>query len=176
MRVPFQAWTLALAGTLICTGCQRESGATARSSFESPGAAAQEFAEAVRKGDKASMAAILGPDSGPLLNPGDTVAGGNERKAFIMAYDNQRLLVPAGPEAFTLEVGATRWPLPLPIVTDGESWKFDAKGGMRELVLRRISPTGSSMSRPAVLHPLAGSEVFSCHLASSSRTSTCAER
>ena len=138
MRVPFQAWTLALAGTLICTGCQRESGATARSSFESPGAAAQEFAEAVRKGDKASMAAILGPDSGPLLNPGDTVAGGNERKAFIMAYDNQRLLVPAGPEAFTLEVGATRWPLPLPIVKDGESWKFDAKGGMRELVLRRI--------------------------------------
>jgi hypothetical protein len=138
MKISFQAWTLALAGTLICTGCERDGRATVRSSFESPAAAAQEFAAAVREGDKARMTALLGPDSGPLLNPGDTVEGGNERKAFIMAYDNQRLLVPAGPDAFTLEVGATRWPLPMPIVKDGETWKFDSQSGMRELVLRRI--------------------------------------
>ena len=137
MKVPFRAFTLALAGALTCTSCEKANDTT-RTAFESPGVAAQEFAEAVRKGDKARMAALLGPESGPLLNPGDTVAGGNERKAFIMAYDNQRLLVPAGADAFTLEVGATRWPLPLPIVKDGEAWKFDGKTGVRELVLRRI--------------------------------------
>jgi hypothetical protein len=137
MKATMHALTLALAGTLLSAGCQ-QGASESRTTFESPGAAAQEFAEAVRKGDKARMAELLGPESGPLLNPGDTVEGGNERKAFIMAYDNQRLLVPAGTDAFTLEVGATRWPLPLPITREGEGWKFDSKTGMRELVLRRI--------------------------------------
>lgn len=137
MKAPIHAWTLALAGALVCAGCAERADAT-RTTFESPAAAAQEFAEAVRKGDKSRMAALLGAESGPLLNPGDTVEGGNERKAFIAAYDNQRLLVPAGPDTFTLEVGATRWPLPLPIKKEGDGWKFDTSSGMRELVLRRI--------------------------------------
>jgi hypothetical protein len=139
MRVPIQSFTLALAGALICLGCTQDGGeATARSSFESPAAAAQDFAEAVRKGDKASMAAMLGPESAPLLNPGDTVEGGNERKSFVQAYDSVRVLVPAGPDAFILEVGAGRWPLPLPLVKDGAAWKFDTSTGLREMVLRRI--------------------------------------
>ena len=48
------------------------------------------------------------------------------------------LLVPAGPEAFFLEVGGGRWPLPLPIVKTDDGWKFDTNTGIRELVLRRI--------------------------------------
>src|SRR5262245_66621292 len=96
-------FTLALAGALACSGCGPGGSAT-RTTFDSPGAAAQEFAEAVRTGDKPRLAALLGPESGPLLNPGDTVEGGNERKAFVTAYDSQRLLVPAGTDSFTLEV------------------------------------------------------------------------
>jgi Protein of unknown function (DUF2950) len=140
MKVPIHALTLAIAGTLVCVGCAKDGGASAavRSSFESPGAAAQDFAEAVRTGDKPGLAAMLGPESAPLLNPGDTVQGGNERKSFAQAYDSQRVLVPAGPDAFTLEVGGGRWPLPLPIVKDGNSWRFDTKTGVREMVLRRI--------------------------------------
>jgi hypothetical protein len=49
-----------------------------------------------------------------------------------------RLLVPAGPDAFILEVGGGRFPLPLPIVKTDGGWKFDTKTGIRELVLRRI--------------------------------------
>ena len=139
MKVAVRAFSLALAGALIVTGCARqEDGGAARSTFESPAAAAQEFAEAVRKGDKAAMTTILGPESAPLLNPGDTVEGGTERRSFVQAYDSVRVLVPAGPDAYVLEVGAGRWPLPLPIVKDGEAWKFDTKTGIRELVLRRI--------------------------------------
>ncbi len=139
MKASFTACTLAIAGTLICLGCAKDGdGAATRSTFESPGAAAQDFAEAVRKGDKSALAAILGPESAPLLNTGDTVQGGNERKSFVMAYDSQRVLVPAGNDAFTLEVGGDRWPLPLPIVKDGETWRFDTKTGIHELVLRRV--------------------------------------
>jgi hypothetical protein len=137
MKVPSHALTLALSGAIFLGGCANEGGGTSHSSFASPGAAAQEFAEAVRKDDKASLSAMLGPESAPLLNP-DTVQGGNERKSFLQAYDSVRLLVPAGPEAFFLEVGAGRWPLPLPIVKSGNEWKFDTRTGIRELVLRRI--------------------------------------
>jgi hypothetical protein len=139
MKLRFQAFAPAIVGILICVGCAKDGGTTAvRSSFESPAVAAQEFAEAIRKGDKASMSAMLGPESAPLLNPGDTVQGGTERKSFVQAYDSLRVLVPAGPDAYILEVGGGRWPLPLPIVKNGDAWKFDTHTGVREMVLRRI--------------------------------------
>lgn len=136
MKFPSGVLILFAAGTLT-GGCAQQAD-PGHTGFDSPGAAAQEFAEAVRKGDKTRLAALLGPESAPLLNPGDTVAGGNERKSFVQAYDSVRLLVPAGPDTYFLEVGAGRWPLPLPIVREGSGWKFDTRTGIRELVLRRI--------------------------------------
>jgi len=130
---------LALATAMACTGCGGKQGpGSDKTTFDSPGAAAQAFAEAVRSGDKARLTALLGPESAPLLNPGDTVQGGLERRSFLQAYDSVRLLVPAGPDAFILEVGGGRWPLPLPIVKVDGSWKFDTNTGIREMVLRRI--------------------------------------
>jgi len=131
---------LAFAAALLCSGCEPAAGPASADPtlFESPGAAAMEFAEAVRAGDMARLSAMLGPESAAMLNTGDPVQAGNERKAFIEAYDAQKLLVPAGPDAFTLEVGGRRWPLPLPIVKTGDAWKFDTRSGIREIVLRRI--------------------------------------
>jgi hypothetical protein len=135
MKLPLRALVLL---ALTCMGCsERESSAAATTSFDSPGAAAAAFAEAVRSGDQSRLSAMLGPESTQLLNPGDTVQGGNERKSFLEAYDSQRLLVPSG-EAFILEVGPNRWPLPMPIVKGETGWKFDTQGGLRELVLRRV--------------------------------------
>ena len=129
---------LALAG-IVVSGCGPKGNPDAtRTSFDSPGAAAVEFSEAVRAGDKARLAALLGPESGPLLNPGDTVEGATERRSFVQAYDSVRVLVPAGPDAYILQVGGGRWPLPLPIVKDGATWKFDTRTGIREMVLRRV--------------------------------------
>lgn len=132
------AYLLTLAGVAL-SGCGQKANEDAtRTTFDSPGAVAVEFSEAVRHGDRARLAALLGPESAPLLNPGDTVEGGNERKSFVMAYDSVRVLVPAGPDAYILQVGAGRWPLPLPIVKEGQTWKLDTKTGIREMVLRRI--------------------------------------
>jgi len=131
LALPVALLLVALSG---CGGVKTQSGPV----FDSPGAAAQEFAEAVRTGDKARLATMLGPESAPLLNPGDTVQGGNERKSFLQAYDSVRLLVPAGADTYHLEVGGGRWPLPLAIVKGDGGWKFDTRSGIRELVLRRI--------------------------------------
>jgi len=138
MKLFFRALTPVLFTALLCAGCGKQGAAQSGPVFDSPGAAAVAFSQAVRTGDKARMATMLGPESGPLLNPGDTVQGQSERKSFLMAYDSVRLLVPAGPETFFLEVGGGRYPLPLPIVKTDGGWKFDTKSGLRELVLRRI--------------------------------------
>jgi hypothetical protein len=130
---------LVLAG-VAASGCSQQATTqdATRTTFDSPGAAAVEFSEAVRTGNKTRLAALLGPESAPLMNPGDTVEGANERRSFVMAYDSVRVLVPAGPDTYILQVGGGRWPLPLPIVRDGEHWKFDTRTGVREMVLRRI--------------------------------------
>jgi Protein of unknown function (DUF2950) len=140
MKISLGSAAVACAAALLCASCGQKSGSTSADpgTFDSAGSAAVEFSEAIRAGDKARLAAILGPESAPLLNPGDTVQGGTERKSFLQAYDSVKLLVPAGPDAFILEVGAGRWPLPLPIIKSGAGWKFDTKTGIREMVLRRI--------------------------------------
>jgi len=137
MKISLQGSAVVLAATLLCA-CDHESAGGGPSTFHSPGAAAVAFSEAVRTGNRAALTAMLGPDSAPLLNTGDTIQGGNERKAFVLAYDSQRVLVPAGQDSYFLEVGPGRWPLPLPIVKNGDAWKFDTNTGIRELVLRRV--------------------------------------
>jgi len=137
MKISLQGSAVILAATLLCA-CDHESAGGGPSTFDSPGAAAVALSNAVRTGNVEALTAMLGPESAPLLNTGDTIQGGNERKAFLQAYDSQRVLVPAGQGAYFLEVGAGRWPLPLPIVKNGDAWKFDTNTGIRELVLRRV--------------------------------------
>jgi hypothetical protein len=137
MKISLQGSAVVLAATLLCA-CDHDSAGGSSSTFDSPGAAAVAFSEAVRSGNREALTAMLGPESAPLLNTGDTIQGGNERKAFVLAYDSQRVLVPGGQDTYFLEVGAGRWPLPLPIVKNGDAWKFDTNTGIRELVLRRV--------------------------------------
>src|SRR3954470_2084231 len=107
----------ALAVALMSSGCGNKNSARSdQTVFATPGDAAVEFYQAVRNGDKARLAALLGPESGPMVSPGDSVQGGTERSSFLQAYDSVKLLVPAGPNAYILQVGAGRWPLPMPIV------------------------------------------------------------
>jgi len=125
-------------GAALIAGCGGNSEPKVTGTFDSPGAAAVEFAEAVRAGDRAKLAIILGQDSDMLVNAGDPVQGGNERQAFLQAYDSQRVLVPSGDNAFILEVGGSRWPLSIPIVKTEGGWKFDTAASVREMLLRRI--------------------------------------
>lgn len=129
--------SLTIGAFVLCAGCGAKAEKPITGVFDSPGAAAVEFAEAVRAGDRPRLATILGPDSDMLVNAGDPVQGGNERQAFLLAYDSQRVLVPAG-DAYILEVGGSRWPLSIPIVKTEGGWKFDTQASVREMLLRRI--------------------------------------
>jgi hypothetical protein len=38
----------------------------------------------------------------------------------------------------TLSVGADDWPVPIPLVADGDQWRFDALAGLDEILVRRV--------------------------------------
>jgi Protein of unknown function (DUF2950) len=55
----------------------------------------------------------------------------------VEAYDAGHTLVANG-DTVTVRVGADDWPLPIPLVKQGERWRFDARQGREEIIARRI--------------------------------------
>ena len=111
--------------------------AVAPKRFASPELATQAFVTAVRAGDTRALTAILGSSARPLLSSADPVADRQSRETFVRAYDAAHELVTNGNVA-TLHVGDDRWAFPIPVIKDGDRWRFDARQGREEIVARRI--------------------------------------
>jgi hypothetical protein len=111
---------------------------TAQKHFKSPEEAAQALAVAVKAHDRAALLALLGSDAEGIIDSGDPVADREAGKRFASAYDTKHALEKKGDAEAVLEVGADRWPLPIPIVKDANGWRFDGEAGEDEIVSRRI--------------------------------------
>jgi hypothetical protein len=81
---------------------------------------------------------VLGPDSADLIDSGDAVADKNARDDFLAAYQAKSNLVPVDENTTSLQIGNDDWPFPIPLVKEGESWRFDTEAGYDELINRRI--------------------------------------
>jgi hypothetical protein len=112
----------------------------AQKTFTSAKAAADAFVAAAEKYDVEALEAILGPDGTDVVTTEDAVQDKNEATAFA-AKAREKLAVvvdPKSPRLATLIAGAGEWPMPIPIVKDGKTWRFDTVGGREEMLLRRI--------------------------------------
>lgn len=113
-------------------------GTPVQKTFESPEAGVNALVEAVRANDLNMLRAILGPHSRRLVSSGDDVADAQNREAFLKAYgDANRIALEADTQA-TLLIGNDEWPLPIPLVKTGGRWRFDARQGAKEILVRRI--------------------------------------
>jgi hypothetical protein len=106
--------------------------------FETPQAAVDTLVAAARAENEAELRRVLGPDSTELLSSGDDVADANGRAEFLRLYDEKHKLESTSEDSVTLDVGATDWPLPIPIVKGEQGWYFDTKAGLDEMLSRRI--------------------------------------
>jgi hypothetical protein len=106
-------------------------------SFASPEEATGALMAATRKGDLKAMQAILGPDSGPLVQSGDAVADRRGRERFLESYEAAHRVDVQGAKAVLL-VGKDEWPMPIPLVKGANGWRFDATRGKEEILNRRI--------------------------------------
>ena len=114
--------------------------AAAQKTFATAREAADALVTASESFDVPALTAILGPDGEDLVVSADAVKDREAATAFA-ALAHERLAVdtdPKNPNRAIVSVGKNDWPLPIPIVRKGGTWRFDSKAGRQELLYRRI--------------------------------------
>lgn len=107
-------------------------------SFSSPDEAVKSLVAALRNNDDKELVRVLGPGSETIVTSGDPVADKTGRERFIKLYDEKNVIERAETGRAVLSIGNEDYPFPIPIVKNGEVWRFDAKAGKDELLNRRI--------------------------------------
>ena len=131
-----------------------------QSLFASPEEARQALVDAAKAKDRAALAEIFGPDNDKLLS-GDPVQDDHELDQFVAALDQSANLQPSPTgDKVTLTVGADNWPFPIPIVKQGDKWRFDTKAGTEEILNRRIGENELSAIAACRAYVLAQWEYF----------------
>src|SRR5713226_5392359 len=111
--------------------------APAQKLFASPEEALQALESAVKAKDRAALGAIFGPDN-EKLESGDAVEDNNALDNFALRLAESATLKKVNDSKYTLVVGAEKYPFPIPIVKQGEQWRFDTQAGIEEILNRRI--------------------------------------
>jgi Protein of unknown function (DUF2950) len=97
--------------------------------FDTPQQAADALIDAAGKFDEAALTQIFGPDGDDIVFSGE-YAQDRQHAANFAAEAREEKSVSVDPKggsrAFLL-VGNEDWPFPVPIVTRGSKWSFDAK-------------------------------------------------
>ncbi len=140
-RAPHIAFVL-LAGGILVAGCARPAPQPPRTPteqrFSDPNAAVAALLAACRANDERTLLAIFGPENGPLVSTGNPDADRERCQRLVAAAGQMTRLDPDGPDALELVVGSDDWPFPIPLVRDGQAWRFDTEEGMHEVIRRRV--------------------------------------
>jgi Protein of unknown function (DUF2950) len=110
----------------------------AQRTFASAEEAANALVEAVKKVDRAALIAVLGKEAGSSLSSGDAVADRIAAERFIARFEKKHAIVADGDSRATLTIDADDYPFAFPLVKTAAGWRFDAKAGNAELLVRRI--------------------------------------
>ena len=116
----------------------RHATAADQKTFDTPEKAVQALLKATQDENQEEILAVLGDDSKDLVYSGDTVQAKSNMERFVKAYNTKHTLVSKDDKTRVLQVGASDWPMPIPLVNDGGKWRFDTAAGKQELVYRRI--------------------------------------
>ena len=106
--------------------------------FGSSKDAVNAFVQAVDTDNTAELEVLLGEGGKAIVYWGDPVADNAARDHFVADYKAKHTLVAAGDHSYTLIVGATSYPMPIPLVNNGGKWYFDGAAGREEILYRRI--------------------------------------
>jgi hypothetical protein len=137
MRMPYGLGVAAALCGLLA-GCGDRKPLPERT-FATPEEAVTALVAAAERFDVPELKAILGPEGEPLVATTDTVADRNHAIAFAAeAHAQQRIELDSTGTSATLFVGPEDWPMPIPIVKQGDTWYFDASAGKEEILRRRI--------------------------------------
>jgi hypothetical protein len=106
--------------------------------FVTPEEAVKTLAAAAKAGKLEDVVAIFGPDGKGLVDSSDPPTARRNAQVFTAAMAEGWRLVENTPGSRTLVVGGEEWPFPVPLVKDGDRWRFDTAAGLEEVLARRI--------------------------------------
>jgi len=136
MRFIYRAFIVVLVVGVLFS-CAKKEGATAQKTFTTPEDAVVALVDALKANDSAQLVSILGPDGMKILSSGDEVADKQAREVFLTAYAEKAELSTEGDHTI-LSIGTEEWPMPVPLVKEGNNWRFDTVAGAEEVLFRRI--------------------------------------
>jgi Protein of unknown function (DUF2950) len=122
--------------------------------FQSTAEASQSLYQAVQSNNEDAIANILG---GPteLTTSRDAGQDKLDREMFVHKYQEMHRLGRESDGSVTLYIGAENWPFPIPLIEKNGAWRFDADGGLKEVLFRRIGE--NEFMALDVCHRLGGS-------------------
>ncbi|MGO9515382.1 MAG: DUF2950 domain-containing protein [Steroidobacteraceae bacterium] len=123
---------------LLCFGLCALAQAAQQKTFATPEDAVVALVESTLSGNKEELLAILGPEGQKVLFSGDPVMDQRNRDVFLVAYGERAALMEVSPTSRVLYVGYEDWPMPIPLVKEGDTWRFDTAAGAHEILFRRI--------------------------------------
>jgi len=106
--------------------------------FASADEAVRALIDTVKKGNLDDLMAIFGPDAKEVVNSSDPATGRRNREVFTVAAAERWRLTDDAPNKKTLVIGNEDWPFPVPLVKQGNAWRFDTAAGKEEIIARRI--------------------------------------
>jgi hypothetical protein len=132
------AHRLGLALVLASTPLLAADEPPAQTMFASPEAAMKAIVAAVRADDQAKLDAILGAGSHDIISSGDDIDDKAQGKRFAALATERTRFETLDSGAVIAHIGKDDWPFAIPLVKDGEQWRFDLAAGQQELLNRRV--------------------------------------
>ena len=127
--------TACLISLLMVFSVAAESARNYQAVFKTPTDAVYGLLEAIRTNNYYAISDILGSEYHRFIETPDRAAEAVRRKAFYhTVYRDGYKLVKQDNGSLVMEIGAQAWPFPIPIVWEGNGWRFDAKTGFEELL------------------------------------------
>jgi Protein of unknown function (DUF2950) len=113
-------------------------GAAAQQTFDTPEAAVKALLDAINKHDVDAVTAIFGAEHMDELVGPDKVQAREGFQTFAEKAAVAQSLQPNDKGGMTLVIGAEAWPFPVPLIKDGNKWRFDTETGVEEIIDRRV--------------------------------------
>ncbi|MBL1265237.1 DUF2950 domain-containing protein [Candidatus Methylomicrobium oryzae] len=106
--------------------------------FASPEQAVNALLEAINADNVEALMALFGSRYREQLTSGDPVEDKNNREQFAAAAAVKQRIEKQADGRAILVVGNEAWPLPIPLVQEANTWRFDTEAGIDEMLSRRI--------------------------------------
>jgi len=115
-----------------------EARAPEQKTFKTADAAVDSLIAALGKDDLDILLDIFGREYEEQLIGGDPIASRENRKQVAERAQAMHKLRDDGKDRKVLYIGDQAWPVPFPLVKEGDSWRFDTEAGIEEVINRRI--------------------------------------